>query len=395
MEKAVHIQMMGAFTITCGEETLENLASKSHKGVSLVEYLVLHEGKMVSSQRLIREFWPVRMAGTPESALKTLVSRTRALLNDAAPGLGSCIVSEMGGYRWQTLPGMSIDASEIITLLQTLRACEGEERRLPMARLLKLYAGDLYLTGDMNNGIALAGRLHREYLDCVYAHLDYLREREEYNEICRVCRKAMQIDSLDDNLHIELMRAMVNLNRAADAMQEYQRLARDSQRYLDAPPSEDMQTLYRQLTDAGDQLRFNLDVIRNELEAQDREQQTAFFCDYRTFKEFYNIQMRNLERLGTTMSLGMIMIGETESSVDSIHRESAMAGLMEILRKSLRKGDIVTRYAPHIVAMLLPTVNYSSGTVVMERIAQVFREQYPGNTIPLLCRVSLLGGSIV
>ena len=65
----------------------------------------------------------------PESALKTLVSRTRSMLNEISRGLGGCIVSETGGYRWESLPGVSVDVLIIIDILERLDKKPGEEER--------------------------------------------------------------------------------------------------------------------------------------------------------------------------------------------------------------------------------------------------------------------------
>ena len=394
MPNDVHIQMMGSFVISSGDVLLDHLVSKSRKGVSLVEYLILHAEKPVSSQRLIHQFWPGHLNTSPEASLKTLVSRTRALLNEQIPGLGACIVSGQGSYRWQMQPGMWADATEIAEIAATChKTIPAEERQRLTNRLLEIYQGELFLTGDINDGSALSSWLHREYLDTVYAYVDQLSAAESYNEICRVCRVALKVDPLDEHLHMELMKALVHLNRPGDAMAEYRSLMRTSLRYLDQEPGEDVQALYRQINRDGQQLRFNLDVIRNELMSEDPDPVSPFFCDYKTFKEIYHIQVRNLERLGTTMSLGVIMIGENEGGLDPVRRESAMAGLMEILRQSLRKGDIVTSFSPSLVAMLLPTVNYHNGSVVMERIEQLFREQYPAEKVPFYYRISLLGSN--
>ena len=105
--------------------------------------------------------------------------------------------------------------------------------------------------------------------------------------------------------------------------------------------------------------------------------------------------MRNLERLGATMFLAVIAVAPPDrekQELSTVTRESAMAALQEILRRHLRKGDIVTRFAPTVYAMLLPTVNYSTGSMVMERVAQLFYGEYPGDRVELYYRISPLGG---
>ena len=101
--------------------------------------------------------------------------------------------------------------------------------------------------------------------------------------------------------------------------------------------------------------------------------------------------MRNLERLGSTMFLGVIMVGNPEDpTMDSIKQDNIMNGTLEILKNNLRKGDTITHFSPTIFALLLPTVNYSTGNMVMERVKQLFYKKFPNSNIPFNYRIGPL-----
>jgi GGDEF domain-containing protein len=68
-----------------------------------------------------------------------------------------------------------------------------------------------------------------------------------------------------------------------------------------------------------------------------------------------------------------------------------MNGLVEILRDNLRKGDIITHFSANVIALLLPTVNYKTGNMVMERIRKLFFQRFPNSDIPFNYRLGLLG----
>ena len=391
-ENPVKIHMMGLFTIEADGDVHEELMTKSRKGISLIQYLILERGRPVSSQRLIRELWADRRIDNPEAALKTMVSRVRATLNEISPSLGTCIVSGQGTYRWHSLPRVHVDVLEIIDLLNELRhepPDPGHMRKTE--RLMELFQGDLYLTGDILNGQATFNWLHNEYLSAVYRYIELLKVHEEYTKICDVCRRASRIDDLDEQLHIELMQAMVNLNRSDEAAAEYQRLVKQSREFYDAEPGKELLACYKDLVDAGKTIRVNLDTIRNELIEKEGGTRGPFFCDYQVFKEVYNIYMRNLERLGSSMFLGVIMLGETGDQENKVRLESCMAGMQEILRSNLRKGDIITRFSGNTYAMLLPTVNYFSGSIVMDRIENLYYQEYSSLAISFYARLSPLG----
>ena len=401
MKNRVEIQMFGGFCINVFDQhnrTVDGQPLYSKKKISLLTYLVLQDGAPVTTQRLVREMWSSKKNLKSVASLKTTVSRLRIFLNELSPGLGECICSGKGTYYWQDKENVHVDVLEFIKLVKHLRQPLSEtEQAEAINRILTAYRGDLYLTGDIVNGEQYASWLHREYLEAIYAYVEKLKEKEAYNEIMRVCQQALQIDEMDEILRIELMRAMVNLNRSEDAVSEYHRAASLERNLMDADPGEDLQAYYRELTEAGRMIHFNLDVIRNELLERENERQGPFFCDYAAFKEIYNIQMRNIERLGSTMFLALIMVRSKDKMHDdlfAVRRESSMAALQEIMRKYLRKGDIVTRFSPDIYAMLLPTVNYSTGSMVLERIEQVFYEEYASNKVDIYHRITPLGSTM-
>ncbi|MBQ8110288.1 MAG: winged helix-turn-helix domain-containing protein [Clostridia bacterium] len=391
MGDSVRIQMMGNFLIYINEQRVENPLSKSRKGTALVEYLVLHRGRSVPNQQLLRSLWPEHTITNPENALKTLVSRMRTLLNQMTPGLGHCIVSDRGAYHWESLPGMQIDALELMDLFDALGVeRDGEKQRQMYQRVMELYEGDLYQTGELDGDKGFAQQLHNQYLTSVYGYIELLRKAEDYDEISAVCRRALEVDSFDERLHIELMKAMVSLNRTSDALVQYKHATNMTYRYLGTPPSPEMTAFYRELNRSRQSLKYNLDTIRRELHKSSLER-GAFVCDYEMFKAIYDLEMRNLERLGTTMFLGIIMIGTDDSSFDSIRQDGIMNGLIEILRDNLRKGDIITHFSPSVIALLLPTVNYKTGSMVMERIRGLFYKRYPNSNIPFHFRLGVLG----
>ena len=391
MGDVIRIQMMGSFLIYINEQRVENPVSKSRKGTALVEYLVLHRGHSVPNQQLLNALWPEHSVTNPENALKTLVSRMRTLLNQMSPGLGNCIVSDRGAYHWENLPGMKVDALELMDLFDALNVeRDPEKQRTMYRRVLELYGGDLYQTGDLNGDTGFAQQLHMQYLTSVYGYIELLRKAEDFDDVISICRTALEVDSFDDRLHIELMKAMVSLNRTSDALVQYKHATNLTYRYLGTPPSPEMMAFYKEMNKARQSLKYNLDAIRRELHNSSLDR-GAFVCDYEMFKAIYNLEMRNLERLGTTMFLGIIMIGDDEGGMDSIRQDNIMNGLVEILRDNLRKGDIITHFSPSVIALLLPTVNYKTGTMVMERIRTLFYKRYPNSDIPFHSRLGMLG----
>lgn len=397
MSDMIRIQMMGTFTIYINEQKADRLVNKSRKGMALMQYLILNRERPVPNYRLLATFWDEEKSANPENALKTLVSRMRALLNQISPELGKCIVADRGAYHWENLPGMTVDIYEIEQIFEELsrKREDADVRRELYARLMKLYVGDLLQDGEQNEwALARATALHNKYMAAVYGYVDLLKHEDNHREIINVCRCALDVDNFDDRLHMELMSALIKTNRSNEALIQYKHVMHLHYRYLGVQPSEDMQEFYKQIVHAGRTLEFNLESIRNELR-ESGEQRGAFVCEYAVFKEIFNLQMRNLERLGSTMFLAVIMVSSLSGQpMDTIKQDNIMTGLLEILQQNLRKGDTITHFSPTIFALLLPTVNYTTGNMVMERVKRLFYRKYPNSNVAFNYRVGPLSSDM-
>lgn len=394
MADIIRIQMMDTFAIYINERKVDLLVNKSRKGASLMQLLISHRGQSVPNSRLLSTLWSEEQSSNPENALKTLVSRLRTLLNQISPDLGSCLVADRGAYHWECPPGMTVDLYEIDHILERLEgeALPEEEQLQLYGKLMGLYHGDMLQNNEHNEwAVVEAAGLHEKYMNSVLAYIDLLKQRGKHKEIISACRRALEVDSFDDRLHIELMTALIHMNRSGDALQQYKHVVEMNYRYLGVQPSDELQEFYKQIVTAGKTMDFNLQAIRNELRENDKR--NAYVCEYAVFKEIYNLQMRNLERMGTTMFLAIIMIRPYNDQVmDNIRQNCIMNGLQEILSTNLRKGDIITRFAPAMFALLLPTVNYATGNMVLERIKRVFYREYPNSNIVFDYRVGPLEG---
>ena len=113
------------------------------------------------------------------------------------------------------------------------------------------------------------------------------------------------------------------------------------------------------------------------------------------FREIYNMQMRNLERLGSSMYIAMIMITSMDGEpLSPLKLDDIMKGLSEVLKAHLRKGDTITHFSPSQYALLLPTVNMDSGRMVMERIKRFFYQKFPNSNVMFSYRIGPLSSNM-
>ena len=393
MTDQIRIRMFGGFSLFVNNECFDQVIAKSKKGMSLLQYLILKVDAVVPNYKLIEVLWPNEESTNPENALKTLISRFRAILNSCSDGLGNCIAASRGGYQFKKLDNMTLDMFEFEDLARRLESNTEltEDSNELYQNILTLYTGDLLAGNDQDDwAISRSVNLHGQYIKIVYAYLSQLKKAEHYEEIIQTCRFALETDSFDERLHLELMQALVKTSRNNEALMQYKHVTNMHFRYLGVKPPEGIQEFYKQIIQAGDTLDMNIDTIRDEL-AEYGDVHGAFECEYAVFREIYNMQMRNLERLGSSMYIAMIMITSMDGEpLSPLKLDDIMKGLSEVLKTHLRKGDTITHFSPSQYALLLPTVNMDSGRMVMERIKRFFYQRYPNSNVMFSYRIGPL-----
>lgn len=400
MSETIRIQMMDEFVIYLNERQADHMVNKSKKGLALIEYLIANRGEPVSNRRLLSTFWNDENVTNPENALKTLISRVRTLLSQISPELGNCIVADRGAYHWECPPEMTVDLYELEDIFARLpNVRDGERKREDYRRMMTLYRGALLQKSELNEwAYPRAVTLHNQYIAGVYDYIDLLKQSgrdEDEREIISVCRSALEREPFDDSIHIELMRTLLRSNNATEAKAQYEEVMHLHYHYLNVKPSREMMEFYNEIVEASKNIEFNLESICRQLYQSSREQ-SAFVCDFAVFKEIFNLQIRNIERLGTTMFLAVITVSGTDGGqMESIRQENVMRGLMEILRNNLREGDVITHFSPTTVAMLLPTVDYNTGDGVMDRIKQKFYQAYPNSNVLFNYRIAPLSANAI
>ena len=394
MPDIIRIQMMNDFVIFVNERRAEYMVNKSRKGAALIQYLIVNRENPVPNAQLLATFWSEERVTNPENALKTLISRIRTMLNEISPDLGSCIVADRGAYHWECRPGMEIDLYEIENIFAQLSDArlDVEERRALYKRLMILYCGDLLRNCGMNDwALARATALHSRYIAAVQACIDMLRAEDNDAEIINVCRRALEMDNFNNRLHMELMTALMNTQRGSEAMSQYEEVMHLHYHYLNTEPSKELKEFYDHIVVSGKNIETAMETIVSELRATSGDKE-AFVCDYAVFKEIYNIEIRNMRRMGSTIFLGAIMIDKADGQpMESMKQSNVMRGLINILRLNLRKGDVIAQYSPTMVAVLLPMVNYKTGDSVMERMKSQFYRQFPNSSLVFDYRISPVG----
>ena len=387
----IKVYLLGRFELLYNGKPITEYLGNSRKSIVLLKYLIINMGKRVPVTDLIDNLWGDEMGANPENALKTMISRLRSALNDAVPNLGESIVTEKGTYRWEPKEPCEVDTARLEHLHKAVMdaAAFTPEVKAQCLEVLALYKGDLagVVTGD-EWVTSQSIYFHNLYLNVMHYLLARLTELGEYEEVVDICRKVLEIDAYDEMVHFSMMSALHYAGRNNAALAQYRYVVDLYYKQLGTEPSEKILDFYKELIKADLSVKADLQAIAKDLN-QNFSASGAFLCDYAIFKDIYQLQLRNLDRSNTKIYIVLLTLArfsETEQAPENF--ELAMENLLEVIRTTLRKGDIVARYSSSQYAILLPMKEAADGYVVMERIKKRFYDTHKDYDIKLLYQVS-------
>lgn len=381
----IDIRMLGRFSITQGQLSISDSFNRTHQLWNLLEYLIAFRSKTVSQEELISVLWPDESSENPANALKNLIYRIRTTFGGYGfPFARDMILFHRGSYHWNNALDCVVDVEEFDRLIAEGAACADDaERRISYyTKAIALYEGDfLPGSGCEEWVISLSACYRSKYFSCVFETLELLMERRQYEEARQIAENALVVDPFEERAHIYLIQALIRQEKQGQALEHYRRITDLFYRELGVKPSEPLRKLYREITKSVTNVESDLDMIRDDLTEQDAPF-GAYYCDYEVFRNLYRMEARAASRSGEAIFVGLLTITDPESNVPDLKLLSrAMDQLLECIRVSLRKGDVVSRFSPTQYVLMLPTLTYENGQMVLDRICKRFRQDFRNRDI--------------
>ncbi|MBS0321204.1 MAG: winged helix-turn-helix domain-containing protein [Proteobacteria bacterium] len=243
----VRIRALGPFVVECHGKALTFEGKAQKKPIQLLKVLTAFGGRAVPKERLQEALWPDDDASTSSNALNVLIMRTRKLLGDA-----SAVRVDEGkaGFDparvWLDVWAFDADVEALQSALRDpARATEVSDIA---ARLVACYRGPFLGDEDPQRWSLSArdrwqGRLRRSLADAG-------RRREECGDphgAIALYSRALEVDSLAEDVYRRLMRALLIAGEPAEALRVYRRCRDVLAMELGVPPSGETQALARSI----------------------------------------------------------------------------------------------------------------------------------------------------
>lgn len=212
----VQINLFGSFHVERDGKSVDEQLARSPKGMLLMQYLILAPRQTAEAKTLMQVMWPEENSTSPDTALKTLISRQRALLREISPELAMCLVTVRGGYRWVCPPEVSVDVLEFEEMLARMKLPGGATPSEEMlTRMLVLYQGRL-LTDQQPQPAWLynrSERLHQQFLQTVDSRLAQLQQAGYVHRYVALVRRAIDADPTNEALQQRLIEGLRQTER--------------------------------------------------------------------------------------------------------------------------------------------------------------------------------------
>lgn len=389
LDRTLYVKTLGGFSLrrTCAEDQdieITEQESNSWRQWTFLEYLCVYHRRSVSQEEIIDVIWGGLEVGNPVNTLKTLLHRARLTLERLGFSNGKDILRYRRGiYSWDPDLIIRVDIEEFDALREQFDTAPSSEEGLSAAqRALALYRGD-FLPHASASPWALAPQTHYhlKFLRLCYDTASTLWEKNRLEEAVEACQLATALDPYDETCQLLMMRLLHASGSKQAVARYYSDLSALLMKELGVAPSQELTTLYHELSGPGEVQEVDLRAIRATLLGDDSAGRGAFFCQYFVFRSICRLLARTSVRSGQIVQLGVItLFSKTGRSFTPDQRGAAMETLKEAIQIRLRSGDIFTQFSPTQFLVLLPTASHENGSMAVERVLSAYGQTLAGKT---------------
>jgi len=391
MTPVLQVNMLGEFSMSFGDRTVNDQINRSKKLWTLLEYLIAFRDREVSQNELLELLWPNDEVDNPTNTLKTLLHRARSVIEELGFADSRKVIAyRRGTYAWAPPVSCRIDTEQFDQLC--LRAftpgLPDEERIEKLLAATDTYKGDFLPNSALDSWVVPINTYYRsQYIKAVCAAADLLHQMGRDSEIIPLCQKAVVIDPYEEYLHLSLIKALIFTGKQKQALEHYEYVTDMFYSKFGITPSEELTALYKEVVKTSKSTQMDLSVIKDSLTEHERKQ-GCFFCEYEFFKNVYQLEARSAARTGQVVFVCLLTLTNAHGEIpDKKVLNRAMDRLRESILRSLRRGDVFTRYSVSQFLVMLPTTTFENGEKVIQRIAKTFRKENP--KAPVVLRHSL------
>ena len=377
MKHKLKVFFLGQFKMILDDKyvmTYDDIGSQ--KNARLLSYLLKNYRVKLSSQEIQTVMFSDDSSNNPANALKALVYRLRTILKKF---FGSINIVVSGNSTYFINPELEIilDIDILDKLISDGENVQSDEERIILFEIaIDLYEGAfLPMLSDEQWVIITSTYLESMFMTTTVYLLKKYMEQQKYDSIEKLSTKALNYDSLNENLHYYLIKSLIKRNKMSLAKQHYLKTEKFLFDELGINPSEELRELYEEIISSQRIKEATIfDVQDNLIEG---EINGAFQCSFETFRKIYQLEVRKAIRSGISEYIVLLTIevnNNVKRNTDIIDAiiESTSSLLSQTIYSTLRVGDSFAKYSNQQYIILLPNCNDENARSVVKRILNNF-----------------------
>ena len=376
MNHTISIKLFGGIHVLHEQTwtTLNDLTEKSvgKKQQAFLVYLLINHGRKITPAELMENFWNDDNKD-PANSLKNMLHKTRTLLKAVFPEAEDPILTQTGGYVWNSNLHLELDTDAFEQFYRGAKTASTAESIAPAQEAFDLYNGDI-LPGISAGWLDHLNTYYRTvYIDICRSLAIRLVDEERWDESIRVCQSAYALAPEVETFTICSMHAMTASGQPRQAIKRYEDYRAFLWEQYSLVPSAEVERVHTLAVEAT-QAPGDFEQALVEQLTRPAEQGESFHCSLMVFQNIVQLELRHMRRSGQPACIAVLRVGTAGSADPSA---TDIRRMERILLQTLRAGDPFTRLNMGSFALLLSAATEENSARVMDRIRSSFHNAYP------------------
>lgn len=380
----IYVSLFGKFSIQLLDGANKDVKSSSThlRQHSFLQYLCVFHDRPVSQEELIEAICDANTdTGDPTNTLKTTLYRTRQLLGEIGiENAKDILIYHRGFYSWAPQARITLDVEAFDRLYDQFYASSQHYKTLDSAlEALALFKGEFLASasGDLWT-LSMRTYYHGKYIKLARDAIDILYQEGRLEEGIALCRSVTTFDPYDEGSQLMMMKLLHAAGLTQSAIKHYEEVRGLFMDQLGVTLSQELSDFYRKLTRSDEPRELDLQVIRSRL-LDGAPAVGAYFCEYSVFQNMYRFIARSIARTGQAIHLAMVVLHGANGEALTIKRcTETMDSLHDAISRTLRAGDVFTRFSRDQYLIILPSAGYENAAMVLERVIAAYQRTLSG-----------------
>nr|WP_294652472.1 BTAD domain-containing putative transcriptional regulator [uncultured Blautia sp.] len=389
----VRINLMGTFQISSGDVTLREKDIRSVRGIKLLTFLVLNRKRIVTIQELEEFLIRQETEGNFENAdgyVKNLVYRVRKILKAIGPY--PYITTGYKNYAWNPEIPVIVDVEIFKQQYENARNCPDlEQKKILYKELLYSWRP---LTGVLTDEYWMMGidtYYTSVFLEAVKNLAGILEKENKYKELVQLCRYAMPVEPLDEDIRFWLIKTLILQKKTGEALKEWGNARRVWKKQLQGYFPERLNSLYKDIISSSISNEPDPMKILRSLMKFAREKQGGRYCAQEIFEQLclFLIGRNKGSENEEYLILFTLVTGDLEKQEkkQGFTLRNGRNKFVDILLKDLEHGDVFTELGTRQFAVLPVECSEKKCEQTAGRLIEKFEKSYPGGNIDISYKI--------